>query len=224
MSTGRVMGLAAWMVFLPGCAAIHEALDKLVSGFEDAPVVEAIDPAYQANAPQSPYAGPYPGNSGFDITAFDAEFPVAIGTPGPIDTSRTPQQPFGCETEEAESELKLGQPIADNTDGYGVPVYQEVGGVKTDLVVGHSQNCRVNTQAGYFYKPRDVDELQELTDPLSIPDDADTFDWNGMPTPFVVRIEQGTINRFIYTIAVLADPTEPLDMPTDRYWNRYLIY
>ena len=113
MSIGRVMGLAAWMVFLPGCAAIHEALDKLVSGFEDAPVVEAIDPAYQANAPQSPYAGPYPGNSGFDITAFDAEFPVAIGTPGPIDTSRTPQQPFGCETEEAKSELKLGQPIAD---------------------------------------------------------------------------------------------------------------
>ena len=222
MNNPRMFGLAASIVILSGCAYVHRSIDKLTSGFDDGPVVEAIDPTYLANAPQSPYAGSYPGNA-FTIADVDFEFPIAIGEEGPIDPSITPQQPFACETEESNSGL-LKQPNVDNSDGYGVAVYHVVDGVKTDLIAGHSQNCLVNTNAGYFYKPIDVDELKRWPDPPEIPDDVDTFNWNGTPTMFVVRIEQGTINRFIYTIAVLADPTEPLSEPTDKYWNKYLIY
>jgi Tannase-like family of unknown function (DUF6351) len=83
-------------------------------------------------------------------------------------------------------------------------------------------NCSLTTDVDYYYRtsnatwkaydpaaPRPADMTQTTTS------DGDTVD-------FVIRWERGTINRFIYTIAVL-DPTAsgPSSLPN---WNRKLIY
>jgi hypothetical protein len=83
-------------------------------------------------------------------------------------------------------------------------------------------NCSLPTRVGYYYRasngtwksydaalPRPADMTQTTTS-------------DGKTVDFVIRWERGTINRFIYTIAVL-DPTlaGPSSLP---YWNRKLIY
>ncbi len=82
--------------------------------------------------------------------------------------------------------------------------------------------CSLSTRVDYYYRttagtwarydptaPRPADMTQTKTS-------------NGDTVDFVIRWERGTINRFIYTIAVL-DPavTGPSSLP---YWNRKLIY
>ncbi len=82
--------------------------------------------------------------------------------------------------------------------------------------------CSLSTRVDYYYRttagtwarydptaPRPADMTQTTTS-------------NGDTVDFVIRWERGTINRFIYTIAVL-DPavTGPSSLP---YWNRKLIY
>ncbi|MGH3142567.1 MAG: DUF6351 family protein, partial [Gaiellales bacterium] len=84
------------------------------------------------------------------------------------------------------------------------------------------ENCSLPTGVAYYYRatnatwktydptaPRPADMTQTTTS------DGDTVD-------FVIRWERGTINRFIYTIAVL-DPAAsgPSSLP---YWNKKLIY
>ena len=82
--------------------------------------------------------------------------------------------------------------------------------------------CSLATRVDYYYRttagtwarfdpaaPRPADMTQTTTS-------------SGATVDFVIRWERGTINRFIYTIAVL-DPTMtgPSSLP---YWNRKLIY
>jgi len=101
------------------------------------------------------------------------------------------QQPFICRTVES----GLGQPLVDNDKGIGHPVRDEAG-----KIVGYSSQCAIkprierfyNTGAGY--KP--------------YPSEASA---GAMST---IRVEAGTINRFIYTIA----------MPESVPWNHKLIY
>jgi hypothetical protein len=83
-------------------------------------------------------------------------------------------------------------------------------------------NCSLPTRVDYYYRaannswkpfdrtaPRPVDMTRTTTS------DGNTVD-------FVIRWERGTINRFIYTIAVLdPDGTGPANLPA---WNRKLIY
>ncbi|MGO4376636.1 DUF6351 family protein [Pseudoduganella sp. RAF53_2] len=112
------------------------------------------------------------------------------------------QQPFLCRTQES----GLGQPLVDNQDGIGHPVLDAEG-----RPVGYSRNCAIATQVRYFYyngttfKPYDQ---------AAAPPDLKTTVWNGAAVPFVVRVEVGTINRFLYTIAML----EP------AAWNHKLVY
>jgi len=102
------------------------------------------------------------------------------------------QQPFICRTVEA----GLGQPLADNDQGIGHPVHDEAG-----KVVGYSSQCNIKPRIQNFYfdgagfKPFD-------TEP---PPDAKSI---------TARVEAGTINRFVYTIA----------MPGQVPWNHKLIY
>jgi hypothetical protein len=84
------------------------------------------------------------------------------------------------------------------------------------------ENCSLATRVNYYYrasngtwKPFDA----------SAPRPADmttTTTSTGATVDFVIRWERGTIDRFIYTIAVL-DPTAsgPSSLP---YWNRKLIF
>jgi len=83
-------------------------------------------------------------------------------------------------------------------------------------------DCSLATRTGFYY--RAADNTWKAYDPAA-PRPADmttTTTSEGATVDFVIRWERGTINRFVYTIAVL-DPTAsgPGELP---YWNRKLIY
>lgn len=126
--------------------------------------------------------------------------------------SREAQQPFICRTQEA----GLGQPMIDNQEGIGHPVFDSF----TGATVGYSKNCNIPTRVEYFYyagssgfKP--FDPATEYAQP---PADLRTANVDGARLPFVVRVEVGTINRFLYTIAMLAP------RPESWVWNKKLVY
>jgi hypothetical protein len=83
-------------------------------------------------------------------------------------------------------------------------------------------DCSLPTRVDYYYRPSSGGwKPYDATAPR--PSDMTTTTTStGDTVDFVVRWERGTINRFIYTIAVL-DPTRtgPSSLP---YWNRKLIY
>src|SRR5712671_1000901 len=55
---------------------------------------------------------------------------------------------------------------------------------------------------------------------------ASTTTSTGLTLPYIVRVERGTLNRGIYDIAVLFDPTKPAWTPTapQPQWNSKLLY
>lgn len=131
---------------------------------------------------------------------------------GPIFTGPQ-QQPFICRTQES----GLGQPLVDNQEGIGHPAFDSTGA----QLIGYSRYCSIASRIGYFYyagstfKPFDPATGYETPPP-----DLVTIKVNGAQVPFVVRVEVGTINRFLYTIAMLA-PTPVFDQSA---WNRKLVY
>ena len=116
------------------------------------------------------------------------------------------QQPFICRTVES----GLGQPLVDNQQGVGHPVRDDAG-----KVVGYSSQCAIKPRIQHFYftgtgfKPFDIGNGYTIPPP-----DMKTVVVNGAAIPFVVRVEAGTINRFVYTIAMLERAP----------WNHKLIY
>jgi hypothetical protein len=123
------------------------------------------------------------------------------------------QQPFICRSQES----GLGQPLVDNQDGIGHPVFAVPGGTP----IGYSKYCAIAPQILYVYftgagfKP--FDPATGYTTP---PPDLQTTSVNGANVPFVVRVEAGSINRFLYTIAMLA----PFPVFDQSAWNRKLVY
>lgn len=154
-----------------------------------------------------------------------------IGEVGPSDgpLHLGPKQvPFICHTYES----GLGQPLVDNQDGRGHAVFPEAAG-KPDFSaspVGHSERCGIATRVDYFYWDASAQDFRRF-DPGSMFDaPPSTIQWivvNGRQVPFVVRVETGTLDRFLYTIAMLAPWRESTARPDDldnRAWNRKLIY
>jgi len=142
---------------------------------------------------------------------------------GPI-FSGPKQYPFLCRTEQAE----LGQPLVDNQDGEGMRVYAlDEAGNKTDEVVGWSRDCSAETRIDYLYRTTGG-SFQPLPADGSVPDDlATTTTLDGETVDFVVRRESGTINRFIYQIAMLAPLSEAVGggtAPDHSSWNERVIY
>jgi hypothetical protein len=83
------------------------------------------------------------------------------------------------------------------------------------------EDCSLPTRVGYYY--RAANQSWKAYDPAA-PRPADmtqTTTSEGKTVDFVIRWERGTLDRFIYTIAVL-DPTAsgPGELP---FWNRKLI-
>ena len=212
------------MAVLSGCGGAQRTLGELAFPVPQTTAVAGIDPHYPGLVPRAPYDGPYPGTHRFRIEP--ADYPVEVGDIGPVDRSLgRPQQPFLCMTGPA----GLGQPVVDNTAGFGVPVYAEKDGRRTTEVVGYSQDCLVPTRAEYFYVRSGSDELLPLAESARLPADVRTISPGGEATPFVVRVERGTLNRFIYVVAALVDPNDlaredALRRPSAALWNRYLIY
>lgn len=119
------------------------------------------------------------------------------------------QYPFVCTTAAA----GLGPPIVDNT--------------VTGTIVSagqYSLDCSVETQVVYRYRTTGG-AWQPYTPGMDRPADmATTTTIDGLTVDFVVRWERGTINRFIYSIAMLA-PNDRGPGDLDRSaWNGKVIY
>jgi hypothetical protein len=158
---------------------------------------------------------------------------------GPI-FSGEQQQPFVCTTARARHDGRplLDQPLVDNQDRIGIPVAQEAadGSYPQDgrgyptadaTIVGWSRDCAADTRYGYVYR-NTAGQFRWLDDPdpAALPADiATTTTLDGRTVPFVVRWERGTINRFVYSVAMLAPATEADPaQPDDSLWNRRLVF
>jgi len=121
---------------------------------------------------------------------------------GPVFTGPK-QEPFICQTEEVTTAAGtlLGPPLA--------------------------ANCSVTTVVEYLYRTAEG-ALMPLLQGTDLPDDVDWISTEGgKRVPYVVRVETGTINRSIYELAILHDPSsepEPDPWYRSRGWNGRLIY
>lgn len=114
------------------------------------------------------------------------------------------EQPFFCET----TRFKLA-------DG-------------TTLPEPLDKDCSVKTVVTYVYKPTGGKEFKPLPSRTQLPADvAQATTTLGKKVPYVVRVEAGTIDRGIYQIAMLHDPTsEPAPTPVvaPKAWNKRMVY
>jgi hypothetical protein len=150
---------------------------------------------------------------------------------GPI-FSGPQQQPFVCTT----ARSGLGQPLVDNQDMIGIPVAEEDadGSYPSDsrgyptaaaTIVGWSKDCTGNRRFDYRYRTTGG-SFQPYDPSQPLPADiAMTTTLEGQTVPYIVRWERGTINRFIYSVAMLAPPGEsdPLQ-PDDSLWNGRVVF
>ena len=146
------------------------------------------------------------------------------GPTGPLFTGPH-QYPFICFT----FENGLGQPQVDNHKGIGNAVFPEVNGLPdvTADPVGYSEHCSIRTRVDYVYYSQLAGDFLPLTNPQNVPPDVATLTINDKEINFVVRLERGTINRFIYSIAMLAPFAESLEKPdklNNSAWNKKLVY
>jgi hypothetical protein len=151
---------------------------------------------------------------------------------GPI-FSGPQQQPFVCTT----ARVGLGQPIIDNQDMIGIPVAEEdaSGDYPRDgrgyptaaaTIIGWSKDCAANRRIEYQYRTTGG-AFAPLADPAGpLPANiAMTTTLDGDTVPYIVRWERGTINRFVYSVAVLAPAGEAdPDQPDDSLWNGRLVF
>jgi hypothetical protein len=131
---------------------------------------------------------------------------------GPI-FSGSHQEPFICSVKSH----GLGQPLVDN-EMEGFPVEEEGG------IGGYSKDCSVPTLVEYVYKSTDGG-FKSYTPGGVRPDDmSQTTTMDGLTVDYIVRWERGTINRFIYSIAMLAPADSSPDDLDRSAWNGKLIY
>lgn len=136
---------------------------------------------------------------------------------GPL-LSGPQQYPFVCS-----SLLEWGvQPLVDHQEEWGFPVHDDAGNI-----IGYSKDCSIEPFVEYHYLTTSG-EYQPMPDNGSRPADMSTVTLSdGRVVDFVVRWERGTINRFLYSYAILADsadrPDSPLD-PGSVHWNGRLLF
>jgi len=134
---------------------------------------------------------------------------------GPV-FSGPKQYPFLCRTEQA----GLGQPLVDNQDAEGMRVRGPDG-----AVIGWSRDCSAQTRVDYLYRTTGGAIAPFPTDGSVPADLASTTTLDGRTVEFVVRRERGTINRFVYQVAMLAPLSEAVTgTPGDPVWNQRVIY
>jgi hypothetical protein len=89
-------------------------------------------------------------------------------------------------------------------------------------------DCSVRTRVDYAYRSTAGGNLKPLADPAAAaPADVARTSANGANVPYIVRVETGTINRAIYQIAMLHDPSRdaaPDFRARGGGWNGRLIY
>jgi hypothetical protein len=112
------------------------------------------------------------------------------------------EQPFICETETFK--LQSGETLGKALDA----------------------NCSIATRVDYYYRSTGGGPLKPFAASSRPGDLARVTTRTGATVAYVVRIETGTINRAIYQIAMLHDPTDAAPTPWSRSagWNHRLIY
>jgi hypothetical protein len=150
-----------------------------------------------------------------------------------------PQEPFLCTTEYH----GLGQPIVDNQERRGTPVYPltELGQPdRSQEPLGWSEHCRAEDRTTYHYRtpagqlrevPAGVTELPADVAWLAVDGlvGADAMDLGGATAiPYVLRLQRGTLpeQRFMYSIAMLV-PWEEVTgqiQGSHAHWNGRLLY
>jgi hypothetical protein len=168
---------------------------------------------------------------------------LSLSTSAPVHAGEDPgaawQEPFLCTTEYH----GLGQPIVDNDQRRGTPVYPEddIGTPdRTQDPLGWSEGCQAETLTTYHYRDTAGDLHDVLADATDLPADvamlgvedlvgADDMQLAGATEiPYVLRLERGTLpeQRFMYAIAMLAPWEEAAGAEgTSRdHWNGRLLY
>lgn len=126
------------------------------------------------------------------------------------------QQPFVCKTNQGAVNR---QPLVDSPAPPGYRVTDAAGNV-----VGYSTQCSIDTFVAWHYRntagalvpmPADGSRPADMSQ-VTLPD--------GRTVDFLVRREIGTINRFLYSIAMLVPSSDRSDAPDTSLWNRRLLY
>ncbi len=223
MILARHVGLALLLVCLSAACSSRKEGGGTAGALSavEAPKVRPAVPPWTPGDPQPP--GP-PWPPGEPHRSYARFWIGETGPTGPI-FSGPQQYPFLCTT----FENGLGQPLVDNQDGIGNAVFPEVNGVPDFAAapVGWSRTCSIRTRVDYFYFSRTQQRFLPLADLAAPPADADTVAVGGRTAPFVVRLERGTTNRFIYGIAMLAPNPELLASPAgldESFWSGKLVY
>jgi len=135
---------------------------------------------------------------------------------GPI-FSGPHQYPFVCKTTRPNNDL--GQPLVDNYEGIGFPVFDPDG-----KVIGWSRDCSALDRVRYMYRTTDGMFRPMPIDGSRPADLSQTTLIDGRTVDYIVRWEQGTINRFIYSLAMLAPFGEDPQHADHSLWNGRLLY
>lgn len=136
---------------------------------------------------------------------------------GPI-FSGPQQYPFVCMT----TQSAVGkQPLVETSSPPGHPVF-DANGAK----IGYTLSCAIETFVTYWYRSTAAQWKLLPTDGSAPSDMARTTLPDGRTVDFVVRQERGSINRFLYSFAMLAPRSEVLAPATPdlSLWNRRLQY
>jgi len=151
-------------------------------------------------------------NSGGDLLDSVAvtNYPIT----GPM-FSGPQQYPFVCS-----SVLEWNvQPLVDHQEASGFPVLDSNG-----EVIGYSKDCSVETFVEYHYMSSDNGYVKMPEDGSRPADMTTTTLVDGRTVDFIVRWERGTINRFLYSYAMLAELGDVAQTPNTKNWNGRLLY
>ena len=205
------------LIFNAGCVSLLDIGQKTPN--MNQPVVEGVPKGAMDRTDIEPYAGPHPRLLKRAPDPFS--YPIALGQTGPMEPifSGPLEYPFLCQTQES----GLGQPLVDNQDGIGIPIYEEKNGEITKTKIGYSKDCQLETQANYYFNKKGTTKFFPYTDNVS--NEAITqIEVNGQTIPFILRIEWGTVNRHIYSLFALKGVGETIDKPVPSSWNQRLIF
>jgi hypothetical protein len=109
------------------------------------------------------------------------------------------QKPFLCATEEHRARARLSAPV--------------------------DADCSIPTAVDFLYRSSDDGSLKPYDPAGPRPADlAQTTTLDGRTVDFIVRWERGTINRFIYSIALLSPSSQHVETPDLSAWNRRVLY
>ena len=87
------------------------------------------------------------------------------------------------------------------------------------------ENCSMETVTSFLYKSNTTGDFVAFNPADPLPQDmSTTVTLSGDTVNYIVRWERGTINRFIYSIALLSPDSFDMELPDLTAWNQRLIY